>query len=439
MIIPSIDLMGGQTVQLVRGRDKALDAGDPLPIARRFGVVGEVAVIDLDAAVGTGGNAALVRGLLTAARCRVGGGIRDAATARAWLDAGAERVILGTAARPEVLQELPKERVIAAVDAYDGEVVVEGWRTKTGASLLDRVRQLAPYVGGFLVTFVEIEGTMGGFDVARVGPIVEAAGGARLTVAGGITTAEQVGTLHAMGVDAQVGMAVYTGRLGLGECVWASLRSDRPDGLVPTVVCDELGTALGLAYSSRESLIEAVAQRSGVYHSRRRGVWRKGQTSGAVQELLRVDADCDGDTLRFLVRQGGAAPAGATHSGASPEGRSAFCHTGTRTCWGDGVMGEGPGLWGLEERLRCAALKADAGSYTRRVLGDAALLRAKLVEEAGELADASTHDQVAAEAADVLYFATAVLHRAGVSWAEADAVLRRRALKLTRRPGDAKA
>lgn len=428
MIIPSIDLMGGQTVQLVRGRDKALDAGDPGPIAQRFGVVGEVAVIDLDAAVGTGSNATLVRGLLTSARCRVGGGIRDAATARGWLDAGAERVILGTAARPDVLRQLPKERVIAAVDAYDGEVVVEGWRTRTGASLIDRVRELAPYVGGFLVTFVEIEGTMGGFDVARVGPIVEAAGGARLTAAGGITTAEQVGQLHAMGVDAQVGMAVYTGRLGLGECVWAALRSDRPDGLVPTVVCDELGTALGLAYSSRESLTEAVSQRRGVYHSRRRGLWRKGESSGAVQELLRVDADCDGDALRFVVRQGDGAP-----------GPGAFCHAGTRTCWGDGAVGEGPGLWGLQERLRRAALGPDAGSYTRRVLADAGLLRAKLVEEAGELADASTHNEVASEAADLLYFASAVLHRAGVSWADADAVLRRRALKLSRRPGDAKA
>ena len=99
MIIPSIDIMGGHAVQLVQGREKKIDAGDPRPLASRFGRVGEVAVIDLDAAMGKGSNASVIESLLPLARCRVGGGIRDVATARRWLDLGAEKIILGTAAQ----------------------------------------------------------------------------------------------------------------------------------------------------------------------------------------------------------------------------------------------------------------------------------------------------------------------------------------------------
>ena len=127
MIVPSIDLQNGQAVQLIGGREKALDAGDPRPIAERFSRVGEVAVIDLDAALGTGNNREMILDLVGRAPCRVGGGIRNLETARFWLDAGARKIILGTAAEPDLLSELPRGRVIAALDAVDGEIVVEGW------------------------------------------------------------------------------------------------------------------------------------------------------------------------------------------------------------------------------------------------------------------------------------------------------------------------
>src|SRR5690349_18112854 len=105
MIIPSIDLMDGQAVQLVQGKTKVLEAGDPRPLAERFGIVGEIAVIDLDAAMGRGSNATVIADLLKIARCRVGGGIRDVDTARKWLDMGAAKVILGTRAVPEILSQ----------------------------------------------------------------------------------------------------------------------------------------------------------------------------------------------------------------------------------------------------------------------------------------------------------------------------------------------
>ncbi|MDX2115986.1 MAG: phosphoribosyl-ATP diphosphatase [Planctomycetota bacterium] len=425
MIVPSIDLMGGKTVQLVGGRELALEAGDPAPIADRFAVAGEIAVIDLDAALGRGSNAELIRPLLAGASCRVGGGIRDVRTAVSWLDAGAARVILGTAATPEVLRELPRERVIAALDADGGEVVVKGWRERTGRGIVERIGELREHVSGFLVTFVEREGRMQGTDLELARAVIAAAGPARVTIAGGVTTAEDIAELDALGAAAQVGMALYTGRLELADAVAAPLRSDRADGLWPTVVTDERGVALGLAYSSRESLREAVRRRRGVYHSRSRGgLWVKGESSGATQELLRVDLDCDRDALRFTVRQAG----------------GGFCHTGSRTCWGTAR-----GLDALESKLaRIAAEGADAGSpsYTARLLREEGLLGAKLAEEARELAEALQRGDagdIAHEAADLLYFALAGLAKAGVPLAEVERVLDRRALRVTRRGGDAKA
>ena len=410
--------MSGRAVQLRRGRELVLDGGDPLERLAEFSVAGEVAVVDLDAALGRGSNSSLIERMVRVAPCRVGGGIRDLTTARRWLDAGARRIVLGTAAAPALLAELPRERVIAAVDAEGGTVVVDGWRTRTGRDVLATVAELAPYAGGFLLTQVEHEGGMAGFDGALIEATVAAAGGARVTAAGGITSAEDIRWLDALGADAQVGMALYTGRLTLGDAIAAPLKS-ATTGLWPTVVCDEAGTALGLAWSSPESLHRATAERRGIYWSRSRGAgWVKGATSGNTQELLQVHADCDRDALRFVVRQQG----------------SGFCHRGTRTCWGDDFD-----LSALERTI--AAHRADraVGSNTARLLRDPALLAAKLREEAGELADAQTRQEAVEEAADLLYFALSKLVASGAGLDEVRAELERRSLRVTRRPMEAKA
>lgn len=418
MIIPSIDLRGGNAVQLVGGETLKIDAGDPRPIARRFAVAGEVAVIDLDAALGTGNNRAVIEELMATARCRVGGGIRDHGTAEYWLDKGAAKIIIGTAATPEFLKKLPKERLIAALDARDGEVVVEGWKTRTGKDILEQIAALKDYVGGFLVTFVEREGRMGGTDLARAEAIVRAAAPARVTIAGGVTTPEEIAALDAMGADAQVGMALYSGAMDLGDAISAPARTDRSDGLYTTVVCDEHGVALGLVYSNDESIREAVRHRRGIYWSRSRGgLWQKGESSGASQELIRIDLDCDRDALRFIVRQHGVG----------------FCHQDTWTCWGQDT-----GLPALARRLMDRVGFAPPGSYTRRLLDDPKLLRAKLIEEARELAQARGTDEVLWEAADVFYFTMVSLARAGVPLSDVGLELDRRARKIVRRKGDAK-
>lgn len=414
MIVPSIDLQRGATVQLVGGERLALEAGDPLPIAERFALAGEIAVIDLDAARGEGSNAGLIEKLLDAGfDCRVGGGIRDVATARRWLDRGAAKIVLGTAARPELLRALPRERVIAALDARDGEVVVEGWRKRTGRGILERVEELKDLVGGFLVTFVEREGRLAGTDLVLAEAIVRAAGPhCRVTIAGGVTTAEEIAALDRMGADAQVGMALYTGKLDLADAIAAPLRSDRPDGLFPTVVVDERGLVLGLAWSSPDSLREAVRRRAGVYQSRSRGLWVKGESSGATQELRRIDLDCDRDALRFVVRQHG----------------PGFCHLERHSCFG-----EAAGLARLESTLRARRAAPPEGSYTATLLADPSLLAAKLREEADELARAGTREEVIWEAADLFYFAMVKLAASGVTLAEVERALDRRARRITRR------
>ena len=418
MIVPSIDIMDGRAVQLVGGKEKVLDAGDPVPLAEHFRLAGEIAVIDLDAALGRGENRDVIDSLLRIAPCRVGGGIRDFDTALQWLDAGARKVIIGTAAVPELLERLPRERVIAALDAEHGEVVVEGWQKGTGRGVVERMLELNELVSGYLVTFVEREGRLGGTALDKVMEVVENAGGARVTIAGGITTAEEIARLDELGADAQVGMAIYTKKLHLADAFAAPLKSDRPDGLWPTVVADEHGSALGLVYSSAESLRDAFDRHRGVYYSRsREELWAKGETSGAVQELLSVDADCDRDALLFKVLQ---------HE-------PGFCHNRSWTCWG-----EDTGLGRLERRLAHRLANAPEGSYTARLYGDEALLAEKLREEAEELAEAAEREEVVWEAADLLYFMLVRMRQKGVALSCVEEELERRSLRITRRGGDGK-
>jgi phosphoribosyl-ATP pyrophosphohydrolase len=414
MIIPSIDIMGGRAVQLRRGSEFVLDGGDPIERLAEFSLAGEVAVVDLDAALGQGSNAELIRDLVRRAPCRVGGGIRDLDSARRWLDAGAVQIVIGTAATPEFCGALPRERVVAAVDAERGEIVVDGWRKKTGVPVIEQVRALAPVVGSFLFTQVEKEGEMRGFDCAAVEAVVRAAEGARVTAAGGITTPAEVAELDRIGAHAQVGMALYTGKLSLGDAVAAPLVKPLPGEVWPTVVCDEAGRTLGLVWSTRESVARAIAERRGIYWSRsRQALWVKGETSGNTQQLVRVEVDCDRDALRFTVRLAGVG----------------FCHLHRRSCWESEFD-----LPDLERALADRMARPVAESGTARLLADPALLAAKLREEADELARAESFQDVVRETADVFYMALVALARGGGTLADVRVELARRHGAVSRRP-----
>lgn len=418
MIIPSIDLQGGNAVQLIGGKEFAVDGGDPHAWAKTFGLAGEIGVIDLDAALGKGSNRDIIVEILKTHRCRVGGGIRTIEDATFYLDAGAKQVIIGTKATPAFVSQLPKQRVMAALDTVHGEVVTEGWQTNTKEPIEARIAELRDFVGGFLVTFVEREGRMVSMDMDRCRELKDLCGDVPLTVAGGLSTVEEVAELDAMGIDVQVGMALYTKKIEYVDAVLAPIKQRLPDSLWPTVVCNEQGVALGLVWSNEESVRLAFKEHRGIYYSRsRKQIWRKGQSSGAIQTLLRVDLDCDRDALKFTVRQEG----------------SGFCHRGTKTCWGDVSS-----LYGLDDVLAQRKLDAPEGSYSARLFAEPGLLEAKLVEEATELSEATSPDHTVAEAADVLYFTAAKLAQQGKTLSDVERELYRRSLKLSRRGGDRK-
>jgi phosphoribosylformimino-5-aminoimidazole carboxamide ribotide isomerase len=226
MIIPCIDLMGGKVVQLVQGRDKALDGDPPLEMLRRFAAFPEIQVIDLDAAIGSGSNDDLVSLLASRAVIRAGGGVRSVERARALVGHGAHRVIVGTAAfstagvNHEFLASLAEaiapERLILALDSMGGRIVVKGWRESTELAAEEVIAGLEPYCGGFLCTYVDKEGMLQGTDLAWFRRL-RAATTREITAAGGITTVEEVRALLDMNVHAALGMAIYTGRLDLAE------------------------------------------------------------------------------------------------------------------------------------------------------------------------------------------------------------------------------
>ena len=222
MLFPSIDLQGGAVVQLVQGERLAIRDDDVFAWVRKFARFPRVQVIDLDAATGAGDNLALVRDIAAAINCRVGGGIRSVARAQDVLAAGAQQVIAGSAlfkdGRPDVAfartlgAAIGVDRLIGAVDSRHGRVVVHGWKTELPLTAVDAVRALEPYCGEFLYTHVDSEGLMQGTDIDAIAAVKRATN-RRIAAAGGITTQQEIDELDALGIDAVVGMAIYTGRL----------------------------------------------------------------------------------------------------------------------------------------------------------------------------------------------------------------------------------
>ena len=226
MLIPSIDLQGGRIVQLVQGERLAVESTDVEGWIRRFSSFAKVQLIDLDAAKNQGSNEALTRTVCSRLPCRVGGGVRTPERASQLIAIGATAVIAGSslfrdgkvdvAAAERLSAAVSPEKLIGAVDSRGGRVVVNGWRTALDLSPADAVRALEPYVGEFLYTHVDREGLMQGTDMAAIAAVRDATT-RRLTAAGGITTMAEVEALDRLGIDAVVGMAIYTGRMSLPD------------------------------------------------------------------------------------------------------------------------------------------------------------------------------------------------------------------------------
>ena len=226
MIVPCIDLMDGKVVQLVQGREKALEGDSPTDTLHKFVAFPQIQVIDLDAAMGRGANDDLVEMLASKALVRAGGGVRTVSRAEALLKQGAYRVIVGTSAfnadgpnhpfLESLAASVGRDRIVLALDTKGGHIVIKGWQEATPFTAEDVIRQLEPYCSGFLCTYVDKEGMMQGTDLGWFRRLRDATD-MEITAAGGITTVDDIRALMAMNIHCAVGMAIYTGRLDLAE------------------------------------------------------------------------------------------------------------------------------------------------------------------------------------------------------------------------------
>ena len=222
MLIPSIDLMGGRIVQLVHGEKLKLVFDDFDYWIDRFSAYPIVQLIDLDAAMRQGGNAALITQIAKRLPCQVGGGIRTVDQAKSLLDSGARRVILGSVlfnsdgvakeTAAALSEAIGREHLVAGIDTKNGNIAVRGWKESVNLTPEGAIRALELYAGAFLYTHIDTEGTLEGFPFERAQTLRRLTS-RQLIVAGGIREQSEIDALHTIGVDAVAGMAVYSGLL----------------------------------------------------------------------------------------------------------------------------------------------------------------------------------------------------------------------------------
>jgi phosphoribosylformimino-5-aminoimidazole carboxamide ribotide isomerase len=225
MLIPSIDLLGGQIVQLVQGQKLRLAFDDFEYWINKFAKFPLVQLIDLDAAMRQGDNSMLVAQIAKRLPVQAGGGIHSIERAQQVLDAGAKRVIIGSALfsaegkvntifAAELAASVGAEHVVAGIDTKNGCIAVKGWKAQVELTPDEAIPELEPYAAAFLYTHVDGEGMMQGFPTeaaARLRKLTKK----QLIVAGGIRNQQEVDALDALGADAVVGMAVYTDQFKL--------------------------------------------------------------------------------------------------------------------------------------------------------------------------------------------------------------------------------
>ena len=320
------------------------------------------------------------------------------------LDKGAEKVIIPLAWANEVVGFIPKERILILLDV--GNVSAVSDRIRTGVS---GIVLKAPTVDpDFIASFTRF------FSGASVHVWITDASSPPSVAT--IRELRKAGTIPIVPSSLLTLQQTSNEKLNVADAFVAPLVSDRTDGLFPTVVTEE-NRSLGLVYSSVASVKESILTGRGVYQSRKHGLWRKGETSGATQDVISIRVDCDLDALEFDVVQHG----------------SGFCHLERASCFG-----HARGLAALQSTLQSRLASAPEGSYTKRLFNDSALLRAKIMEEADELCRAETKEEVAFEAADLIYFALTKCTAAGVTIADIERSLDQKAKKVTRRAGNAK-
>ena len=428
MVISSIDLKDGHVVQLKNGRDLVLQRDDADNLINEFNFYGEVAVIDLDAAMGNVDakgntvNTNLLKSLLRKGNVRTGGGIRTVKRARELISLGAEKVIIGSSAwnknpssndsvlntefLEEPVQAIGKQRIIISVDAINGKIAVKGWTETIDVSLIEGAKQAEQYCSELLFTCVEKEGCMQGTNIDMAQELRNAVK-CRVVVAGGVSTESEIEQLEKMGCDVQLGMALYTNKVSLKDSFIRCLDWKKTDGMIPVIAQSEHGEVLMMGYANHEAFKKTFDTKKLTFWSRTRNtLWTKGETSGHFLEVKKLRADCDRDTVLATV---------VPHGG--------VCHTGSFNCFSS-EADEKSSMERLYGTIAERFANPKPGSYTATL--DSKRVREKIEEEAEELCEADGKDEVIWEAADLLYFVSVLMYKEGVNWNDIYSELDRR-------------
>ena len=406
----------GKVVQLKNGKDLVLERDNPVELIEEFNKYGEVAIIDLDAALGnvtpkgTTPNTETLKSLLRHGNVRVGGGIRDVKKAKELISLGAEKVIIGSAAfnanpqdgnilntafLDELVAAIGKQRIIISVDAINGEIAIKGWTETAGIPLIDGAKEAEKYASELLFTCVEREGCMSGTDMNLVKELRSAVS-CRLVVAGGVSSLEEIIELESLGCDVQLGMALYTGAVSLKDAFIGCLNWKKVD-MIPVIAQSVSGEVLMMGYANKEAFEKTFDSGKLTFWSRTRNVlWTKGEHSGNYLEVVKLRVDCDRDTILATV---------------IPHGP--VCHTGSWTCFSAEADASSTleRLYGIiSERFA----NPKPGSYTATL--DGKRVREKIEEEAEELTEAEDHEEAVWEVADLLYFVSVLMYQEKVTW-----------------------
>ena len=417
MVISSIDLKNGHVVQLKNGKELVLQRDDADALIAQFDMFGEVAVIDLDAALGNidaKGNTVnthLLKSLLHRGNVRTGGGIRSVKRAKELISLGAEKVIIGSAAwksnpvagesvlNEEFLNELAaaigKDRIIISVDAINGKIAVKGWTETVDIPLVEGAKQAEKFCSELLFTCVEKEGCMQGTNMDYVRALREAVK-CRVVVAGGVSSVQEIKELEKLHCDVQLGMALYTNKVNLTDAFVECMDFEKMP-LIPMIAQSVNGEVLMQGFVNKDSLRKTFELGKLTFWSRSQNkIWTKGETSGNFLQLVKLRPDCDRDCILATV-----IPFGPT------------CHTGSWTCFTTDP-GEKSSMGRLYNVIADRFANPKPGSYTATL--DAKRVREKVEEEAEELCEADSKDEVIWEAADLLYFVNVLLYKEGVTW-----------------------
>ena len=417
MVISSIDLKNGHVVQLKNGKDLVLQRDDADSLIKDFNMFGEVAIIDLDAAMGNVDakgnteNTALLQRLLHQGNVRTGGGIRTVKRAKELISLGAEKVIIGSAAwkkNPaegesvlnvdflnELIEAIGKQRIIISVDSINGKIAVKGWTETVNVPLVEGAKEAEKYCSELLFTCVEKEGCMQGTDMNYVRELRSAVK-CRVVVAGGVSSVEEIEELEKLHCDVQLGMALYTGKVSLKDAFIRCLNFNKSP-LIPVIAQSVNGEVLMQGFANQEAFEKTFECGKLSFFSReRQTLWTKGETSGNFLEVIKLRADCDRDCVLATVVPTGPA-----------------CHTGSWTCFGSDPM-EKSSIFRLYNIIADRFANPRPGSYTATL--DAKRVREKVEEEAEELCEADGKDEVTWEAADLIYFVSVLMYKEGVTW-----------------------